>query len=291
MPTTCGSGGQMSSGVGVNASVGHGNYNGAFVSLKATNWHGITLQENFTWSKALGTGALVQATSQYTVNDPFDLHNGYGLQAFDRKFVFNTVALIEDPWYKSQHGIIGHIAGGWSLSPIIAIGSGIPLGCGTNQGNQSAGQGFGSADSSAFFTNENCVLTVAASGSSASLHPAGDGQFNIFSNPDAVLSTLRPAILGLDTNTGGLGVFRGLMYWNVDMRLVKDIHVAERVSLRFEYVVTNLFNHPVFADPAAGQPETGLGVDPTVGPGSSFGVVNTQGNNPRRMQFGLRLTF
>jgi hypothetical protein len=290
-PTTCGSGGQMSSGVGVNASVGHGNYNGAFVSLKATNWHGITLQENFTWSKALGTGALVQATSEYTVNDPFDLHNGYGLQSFDRKFVFNTVALIEDPWYKNQHGIIGHIAGGWSLSPILAIGSGVPLGCGTNQGDESAGQGFGSADSSNFFTNENCVLTKAASGGSASLHSAGAGQFNIFSNPDALLSTLRPAILGIDNNTGGLGVFRGLMYWNVDMRLVKDIHVAERVSLRFEYVVTNVFNHPVFADPAVGQPETALGVDPTVGPGSSFGVVNTQGNNPRRMQFGLRLTF
>jgi hypothetical protein len=289
--TEIGCGGQMSSGVGVNASIGHGNYNGAFVSLKATNWHGITLQENFTWSKALGTGALVQATSEYTVNDPFDLHNGYGLQSFDRKFVFNTVALIEDPWYKGQHGVIGHIAGGWSLSPILAIGSGVPLGCGTNQGDESAGQGFGSADSSNFFTNENCILTKAASGGSASLHPAGAGQFNIFSNPDAVLSSLRPAILGLDSNTGGLGVFRGLMYWNVDLRLVKDIHVTERVGLRFEYVVTNLFNHPVFADPAAGQPETALGVDPTVGPGSSFGVVNTQGNNPRRMQFGLRLTF
>jgi len=33
---TCGSGGQMTSGVGVNASLGHGNYNGAFVSLKST---------------------------------------------------------------------------------------------------------------------------------------------------------------------------------------------------------------------------------------------------------------
>ncbi len=287
--TYLGCGGQMSSGVGVNASVGHGNYNGAFVSLKATNWHGITLQENFTYSKALGTGALVQATSEYTVNDPFDLHNGYGLQAFDRKFVFNTVALIEDPWYKGQHGIIGHIAGGWSLSPILAIGSGIPLGCGTNQGDESAGQGFGSGDSNNFFTNENCILTKAASGGSASLHPDGDGQFNIFSNSAAVLSTLRPAILGLDSNSGGLGVFRGLMYWNVDMRLVKDIHVTERVGLKFEYVVTNVFNHPVFADPAAGQPETALGVDPT--DAASFGVVNTQGNNPRRMQFGLRLTF
>ena len=45
------------------------------------NWHGITLQENFTYSKALGTGALVQATSEYTVNDPFNLNNGYGSQS------------------------------------------------------------------------------------------------------------------------------------------------------------------------------------------------------------------
>jgi hypothetical protein len=290
-PTTCGSGGQMSSGVGVNASIGHGNYNGAFVSLKMTDWHGITLQENFTWSKALGTGALVQATSQYTVNDPFDLHNGYGLQSYDRKFVFNTFALIEEPWYKGQHGIIGHIAGGWSLSPILAIGSGEPLGCATNQTAGSGGQSFGAADSAAFFTTENCILTVAASGGSASLHPAGAGQFNIFANPDAVLSTLRPPILGLDTNVGGVGVFRGLMYWNVDLRLVKDIRIRERLSLQFQYTVTNLFNHPVFADPAVGDAQTGLGVDPTVGPGSSFGVVNSQGNNPRKMQFGLRLTF
>jgi Carboxypeptidase regulatory-like domain len=286
--TEIGCGGQMSSGVGVNASVGHGNYNGAFVSLKMTNWHGITLQENFTWSKALGTGALVQATSEYTTNDPFNNNNGYGLQNFDRKFVFNTFAMIEDPWYKGQHGIIGHIAGGWSLSPILAIGSGQPLGCGTFTDAQS----FGAADGSNFFTTENCILTKATSGGSASLHNnAGDGQFNIFSNPDAVLSTLRPPILGLDNNVGGVGVFRGLMYWNVDLRLVKEIRIRERLNLQFQYVVTNVFNHPVFSDPAVGDAQTGLGVDPTVGPGSSFGVVSSQGNNPRQMQFGLRLSF
>jgi len=291
---TCGGSGQMTSGVGVNASVGWGNYNGGFISLKANNWHGITLQENFTYSKALGTGALVQATSAYTVNDPYHLSNGYGLQGFDRKFVFNTYAMIEAPWYKSQRGIIGRIAGGWSLSPIVAIGSGEPLGCGDNQGFQSGGQAFGGADSSNFFTTENCILTKAASGGSASLHAnsgsnAGTSGFNIFSNSDAVLATLRPPILGLDSNTGGLGVFRGLSYWNVDMRLVKDIKVMERVSLQFQYVVTNLFNHPVFADPFAGDGVTGFGVDPTSAAG--FGVVNSQGNNPRAMQFGIRLTF
>lgn len=281
-----GGSGQMTSGVGVNASLGHGNYNAGFVSLKMTNWHNVTLQENFTWSKALGTGALVQATSEYTVNDPFNLNNMYGLQAFDRKFVFNTYAMIDDPWYKSQHGLVGHLAGGWSLSPILAIGSGQPLGCGTFTDAQS----FGAGDGANFFTTENCVLTKAAGGGSASLHNnIGGGGYDIFGDPSGVLGTLRPPILGLDTGVGGVGVFRGLPYWNVDIRVVKDIHVTERASFRFEYVVTNVFNHVVFADPAVGDAQTGLGVDPTTA--STFGVVNTQGNNPRQMQFGVRVTF
>jgi len=283
-----GCGGQTSSGISENASLGHGNYNGGFVSLKMNNWKGITLQENFTYSKALGTGALVQATSEYTPVDAFNLNAGYGLQNFNRKFVFNTYAMIDDPWYKGQHGVIGHLLGGWSLSPILAIGSGEPLGCGTFTDAQS----FGAGDGANFFDTENCILTKAASGSSASLHPDANGtpgQFNIFANPAGVLSTLRPPILGLDTSTGGVGVFTGLMYWNVDMRLVKNIKVTERVALQFEYTVTNLFNHPVFQDPTVGDAQTGIGVDPTTA--STFGVVNTQGNNPRQMQFGLRLTF
>ncbi len=281
---TCGGNGQLSSGVGLNASIGYGNYNAGFVTLKVTNWHGITLQENFTYSKALGTGAFVQATSEYTPNDPFNLHNQYGLQNFDRKLVFNTYAIIEAPWYKGQHGIVGRLAGGWSLSPILAIGSGAAIGCGTN----TDGQSFGSADGLNFFSNENCILTKAYSGGSASLHNDGSaGEFNIFRDPSGVLNTLRPPILGLDTGTGGVGVFRGLPYWNVDVRVVKDFRIVERVGLQFQYVVTNAFNHPVFADPNSSF--FAQGVDPTSA--ASFGVVNSQGNFPRQMQFGIRLSF
>ena len=55
------------------------------------------MQQNFTYSKALGTGAFVQATSEYTPNDPFNINNMYGVQNFDRKFVYNAYALIDDP--------------------------------------------------------------------------------------------------------------------------------------------------------------------------------------------------
>ena len=61
-----GGSGQLTSGVGINASVGYGNYNAAFVSVKMSDWKGLTMQSNLTWSKSLGTGAEVQATSEAT---------------------------------------------------------------------------------------------------------------------------------------------------------------------------------------------------------------------------------
>ena len=102
----------------------------------------------------------------------------------------------------------------------------------------------------------------------------------MFTDPAAAYNSVRPPILGLDTGTGGVGIFRGLPYWNVDVRVVKDIRLMERFGLQFEYVVTNIFNHPVFFDP---------GLDPT-NPGS-FGVTNSQGNTPRQMQFAMRYSF
>jgi hypothetical protein len=282
---TCGGNGQLSSGVGVNASVGYGNYNGGFVSLKVTNWHSVTLQQNFTYSKALGTGAFVQATSEYTPNDPFNLHNMYGVQNFDRKFVYNVYALIDDPYYKSQRGVVGRLLGGWSLAPIFAVGSGAPVYCNTI----TDAQAFGAGDGRNFFDNEQCIYTGAHPNSS-SLHvqidPATNqpipGQFNMFSSdPAGLFSTVRMPILGLDTGTGGVGAIRGLMYWNMDARVTKNVKVWERVGFDFQFVVTNVFNHPVFFDQS---------LDPTAG-AANFGVVSSQGNNPRQMQFGIRLSF
>ena len=115
------------------------------------------MQQNFTYSKALGTGAFVQATSEYTPNDPFNLSNMYGVQNFDRKFVYNVYAMIDDPWYKGQQGFIGRLAGGWSISPVFAAGSGAPVYCGTNTNAQS----FGGGDGDNFFDNEQCIFTGA----------------------------------------------------------------------------------------------------------------------------------
>ncbi|MCU1241065.1 MAG: Cna protein [Candidatus Acidoferrum typicum] len=274
-----GGNGQLTSGVGLNASIGHGNYNAGFASLKVTNWHGLTLQGNFTYSKALGTGAFVQATSQYTANDAFNLDQMYGVQNFDRKFVFNSYLLYEPPFYRSQQGFLGRVLGGWSIAPIFAAGSGAPLYCNTNTDAQS----YGSADGNGFFTNEQCHFTGGVG--SIGVHNT-NGSLNVFGDPAAAFDAARPPILGLDTRDQGVGATRGLPYWNMDLKVGKDLKIFERVSASFEVVFVNVFNHVQFYDPGC---PSACGLDPT-NPGG-WGAITAQGNNPRQMQFGIRLKF
>ena len=155
----------MAYGMAENASLGHGNYNGGFISFSLQGYHGLTMHNNFTYSKALGTGAEVQATSEYTVNDMFNLNAMYGVQPFQRKFVYNSYLVWDEPFYKEQHGALGRIVGGWQLAPIFTAGSGQPLYCNTN----TDAQGFGAGDGIAgYFDNEQCVFTSPYSGGSHS---------------------------------------------------------------------------------------------------------------------------
>ncbi len=283
-----GSQGQLTSGVGVNASIGYGNYNAGFVSFKMNDWHGLTTQSNFTWAKALGTGAEVQATSEDTLPDPYNLDNGYGLQAFDRKFVYNFFAVYELPFYKSQQGVLGHVLGGWSLAPVFTAGTGLPITLGTINGG---GQAYGEGDSVNFFgygNSENAIPVgpLPATGIFKTNGANGVGTsgygINLVQNPEAAFNAFRQPILGIDRNGGFGSNLRGLGYWNVDVSVKKQFKITERFNLQTQMVVTNLFNHVNFSDPSGDYLDTSSP--------DSWGVLPGAGT-PRSMEFGIRLSF
>ena len=293
-PTDVGCSGQITGGVGMNASVGYGNYNGLFITVKSQDWHGVTMQSNFTWSKALGTGAAVQATSENTPPDPFNLRTGYGYQDFDRRFVYNLFIVYQPNFYKSQSGFLGHLAGGWTIAPVFTAGSGLPLTLGTLYG----GQGFGEGDGLNFFgygNSDNAIPITPANVGQGSAHyntPGGGGGFpvNMFADPLAAYNNVRQPILGYDTRDGGIGVYRGLPYWNVDLSLKKMFKITERLSTEFQFVVTNLFNHNQWGDPNAEYLDTSN----PAGWGALPGSVTTGSGTVsymRQMQFGIRLSF
>lgn len=278
--------GQLTSGVGINASVGHGNYNAGFASLKMNEWKGLTMQSNFTWSKALGTGALVQATSEYTPNDPYNLDNMYGPQFFDRKFVFNTFFVYSMPFYKGQQGAIGRLLGGWSISPIFTTGSGQPIEIFTSTGN---GQEFGGGDNSNFFGLETAVPIAPIQSGHANFTAGttgfGDGGLpvNIFKNPQAAFNSYRNPILGLDTRDTDF--LRGLPYWNLDLSIKKNVKVAESVALEFQGVFTNVLNHNQWLDP------WGMGLSSPGTFGNLLGSAQETTGGNRSIQVGARVRF
>jgi hypothetical protein len=280
---------QFSSGVALNASIGHGNYNGAFVTVSTTDWHGVTLHENFTYSKALGTGAVTQSSSEYTANDPFNLDAMYGVQAFNRKFVYNMYGVWQDPWYKNKHNLLGELAGGWAFAPIFVMGNGEPLNCGTTTGAAA----WGSGDGNNYFDNEQCVFTskynggvhshfgvTGSNGVGLTSGTTKGSEVNMFANPEAVYDQVRAPILGLDTKNPGLGPIIGMPYWNLNLSAQKDFKVWKSAAIQLSFIFQNLLNHDVLQDPGLNLSNPG-----------GWGVQTVQENIPRKIEYGGRVSW
>ncbi|HEV2289643.1 MAG TPA: carboxypeptidase-like regulatory domain-containing protein [Candidatus Acidoferrales bacterium] len=290
-----GAGGQTNS-LSTTVSNGFGNYNAGYLQLTLTDWHGLTMKSNFQYSNALGTGNVVQASSSFSTDDPFNLQNAYGPQTYNEKYTFNFFINYAEPFYKSQNGAIGRLLGGWSFAPLFVWGSGFPIEI--NTANFDCGT-FGECNTNYVGALENGVITqnlhysaTRKAGYGSTCGYVGPG-FNVFSNPDATCPTLGPGtgifgdpvrgpILGYDGQIGGGGPLTGLPFWNLDLGINKNIKITEKFSGTMYFDFTNVTNHMQPNDPSFNLYDT-----------SSWGVLggggNLQGNNPRQLQLGVSI--
>jgi hypothetical protein len=283
---------------------GYGNYNAAFVKFTAKDWHGLTNISNLTWGRALGTGSVIQASSSITTVNPWDLGYAYGPQPFDVKFVYSQMVLYQPPFFKDQKGIIGHVAGGWTIAPLFTAQSGFPMqlsvGTGSNTNAQAFGEIYGNNNSGNY---ENAVATSSFTGGNSAhnnvtpcngVGTSGNSGINMFSSPCTIYNEFRPPILGIDSNTNGFGPIRNFPTWNLDLTLSKDIRVTERLGATMIFQFVNVLNHFQPAFNTNSPPNGGSGLN--ISSPSTFGVVtaqNTSGNGvqSRWMEFGLRMRF
>ncbi len=292
------------SNVFMETSLGYSNYNALFFSLTARDWHGLTATSNFTWSRALGTGDVVQATSELSVPNPWNISQAYGPQPFDFRFVYNLNMLYQIPFMRTQKGIVGRLLGGWSVAPLFTAQSGAPLEVNIGTGNSSDCQSFGEVFcNGSASTYENAVtITPYAYGNSAHTNITGTGGvastgnpsaggsgINMFANPAAAYADFRRLILGYDTNANGTGVLRGFPSWNLDLAVNKDFAITERFRATFIAQFSNVLNHFQPANPS-------MNIDSP----QTWGVVTAQATtggagipaiNPRQIEFGLRIHF
>jgi hypothetical protein len=271
-------------------SAGFGNYNAAYVTWKARDFHGATILSNFTWSRALGTSPQTQASSSYTYLDAFNPNANYGPNGFDIRFLYNLAISYKDPFYKTQKGIVGHLLGGYSIAPLFTAQSGTPTCVSYTAGSQS--QVFGESSSSSIssfpgtcaiqITPEKLNLTefenISGSSGIGTSNPTG---LNAFQNPAAVEANFRRCILGYDTSCGGAGTMRNLPTWNLDAQVLKDVSWKEgRYGATFSFSFTNILNHFQPGNPSLSLTSA-----------SSFGKITSQANTPRQLEMGLRIHF
>jgi hypothetical protein len=288
-------------GEGLLAAHGFGSYNAMFVTYKMQEFHGLSLTSNFTWSRALGTAAISQSSSDYTALNPFNLQSNYGPQSFDIPLIFNIAAYYRPDVYKTQKGILGHILGGWTISPLFTAQEGGPIGVGAAEGSSAnqafgedaySGSSFGPETEEAVFSSKytgghsatynNFGQTVSINGTSTGVGTNNATGINLFSNPGAVFQEFRRCILGFDTNCGGYGNLRGLPTFNLDAQALKDIGVWKdgRVGATLSLQVTNVLNHMQPSSPTLSL------TSPT-----TFGRITGQSNTPRNMEIGIRVHF
>ncbi len=280
----------------LDTSNGFSNYQSLVVSLQKRFSQGLALNGNFTYGHSLGTLALNQAYTLNNVNNPWNLHTDYGPQFWDRKFTANILGTYQLPIGPGQRWLagnkfLGRAIGGWQVSPILSIGSGLPLGIYTGSyqefGNGNDGNGFTAIPltNQKFSNSPNYGVksdgTIGVNGDSAN----GGSGVNLFSNPTAVFNSFRPALVGVDGSSGGGGILRGQVRWNLDLALIKETKVTERVGVQIYAQMFNILNHMQWGDPGLNlQDPNNFGVL-----GGQYGVLG--GNYTRIIQLGARIHF
>jgi len=113
---------------------GFSNYNGLQTEFRTTNiFHQLTLRTGYTFSKTLDNTSEIFNTfgagnsSTYAQN-PLNVKGGeYGISGLDFPNTW-TLSFVEDlPFMRTQHGVLGHIVGGWALSGTYILQSGQPF--------------------------------------------------------------------------------------------------------------------------------------------------------------------
>lgn len=164
----------------------------------------------------------------------------------------------------TSSGPVNKLVGGWGLEGVSTFQRGIPLNFGLAGGTIGPNDG----------QRPNKIGSGALGGSAES-------RLNQWFDASA-FSVPAPYTYGTESRVDSVLRAQGIN--NFDFALFKTTRFGpdNKLGLQFRAEVFNLFNKPQFGPPATTccQPDQ-----------SNFGVVNSQLNEPRLIQFGLRFTF
>jgi hypothetical protein len=288
------------------ATDGTSSYNSLQLSIERQFSSGLSFQGSYTYSHSIDT-ASGPFPSDW-VSEPGVSQNFYDSKAdrassaFDRRNVFVGNLLYDLPfgpgrhWGNNERGIAAKATGGWRVSLIASLMSGVPF---------TPVLGFNNSLTAASFPADRPDLKPG-------MNPckAVTGNINEWFDPTIFTLPNTPDAAGNIFGDAGRNSLCGPSLKNLDFSLIKVARVTERVNLEFRSEFFNIFNHPNFNVPDNTQGPNGTG-----GNGDAIFVGRAAGCSPavdalgcgilagnagrifstvtsaRQIQFGLKLLF
>lgn len=248
--------------------------------LRNVGW--LSLQANYTFSKALGQAAQGNNGGLTGALPYYGTHWLWGILPFDRAHVFSAAYVFTLPKSHAASAFVRGLSSGWQISGITQIESGAQL---TAQGG----------------VNTNFALTTPANVSNISLYgtpdipvyplitcnPRSGLQKNQYANPNC-FTMPGPGQLG----NGGMPYLPGPMFWNSDIAVTKNFRIKERENLMFRFSAFNFMNHGLssFTSNDSNLKLTFSGTNPTTTNASTFGVADYHTGN-RVLELGAKFSF
>jgi hypothetical protein len=223
---------------------------------------------NYTFSKSIDNVSL-DGNGFTAPIDNYNLALNRGRGDYDRPHVFNGSLIYTLPVGNGKRfgsglpGWAGALAGGWDFGFLAVMQSGSTFT--VNSGRRT---GPSTLNTWANYTGSRTIGKLEKLGDSVVWFAGADRAR--FDFPGAG-----------EIGTSGRNAFRGPWFMNIDMSMVKQFRIREGHSVSFRWEFYNLFNQPMFANPAV-----------NIATPQSFGRISaTTANNPRIMQLALRYDF
>jgi carboxypeptidase family protein len=258
------------------------NYHAMQVNFRHRMEHGVQFDFNYTFSKSIDISSDATRIGAWSglggqVINSWNPNAMRAVSDFDAKHQFNANWVAELPFGKGKlvagnaHGFLDAVIGGWQLSGLFHITSGLPF----NVFNGFQWPTNWQLGGNAFLVspvNTGVFKTTDSSGNAVvSVFKNGTDAINAFTNP-------------FPGESGARNQVRGDGFFNVDLGLAKRWRMpwSERQSLQLRWEVFNVTNTSRF-DVQSIAPELDIS--------STFGNYTGLLTNPRVMQFALRFEF
>ncbi len=257
------------------------NYHAMQVNFRHPLSHGLQFDFNYTFSKSIDISSDATRIGAWgglggQIINSWSPNAMRAVSDYDAKHQFNANSIAELPFGKGKllagnaHGFLDAVIGGWQLSGLFRLTSGLPFNV------------FGGFNwPTNWQLGGNAFLT-------APLHTGvfknADGTVNAFkegAGPSGAITSFTAPFPG---DSGARNQVRGDGFFNVDMGLSKRWRMpwAEKQSLQLRWEVFNVTNSTRF-DVQSIAPELDIS--------STFGNYTGLLTNPRSMQFALRYEF